>query len=208
MKLEELLKDFPETWKVVQDAINKVNEGQEDKLKHVRFADLSEGGYVARAKYEDLDAENQTNASKLTEANKLIDQLKKAAKGDENLQGQITGYQTKIQSLEQELTQTKIDSAIKVGLLAENAVDIDYLTYKLKEKGEQIELDEQGNIKGWEDKVSALKTQIPSMFTGKSKGGFDGFKPLEKDDEIDNPPAEPKSLAEALKQRFENPDNE
>ena len=183
MKLEELLKDSPDVLKAVTDAIAKVNEGRSDKLEHVRFADLSEGEYVSKAKYTALDAENQTNTTKLTEANNLIQQLQKAAKGDEALQGQVTAYQTKVQELETELAQTKIDAAIKVGLLAENAVDVDYLTFKLKEKGEKMELDEQGNIKGWSDKVAALKTQLPTQFQDKGKGGDEGFMPLDKNNQ-------------------------
>lgn len=183
MKLEELLKDSPDVLKAVTDAIAKVNEGRSDKLEHVRFADLSEGEYVSKAKYTALDAENQTNTTKLTEANNLIQQLQKAAKGDEALQGQVTAYQTKVQELETELAQTKIDAAIKVGLLAENAVDVDYLTFKLKEKGEKMELDEQGNIKGWSDKVAALKTQLPTQFQDKGKGGYEGFRPLDKNNQ-------------------------
>ena len=183
MKLEELLKDSPDVLKAVTDAIAKVNEGKSDKLEHVRFADLSEGEYVSKAKYTALDAENQTNTTKLTEANNLIQQLQKAAKGDEALQGQVTAYQTKVQELETELAQTKIDAGIKVGLLAENAVDVDYLTFKLKEKGEKMELDEQGNIKGWSDKVAALKTQLPTQFQDKGKGGYEGFRPLDKNNQ-------------------------
>jgi hypothetical protein len=45
---------------------------------------------------------------------------------------------------------------------------VDYVTFKLKAKGE-IELDEQGNIKGWDDKVAGLKTQFPANFA--SAGG-------------------------------------
>ncbi len=180
MKLQDLLGE--ELYVQVQAKLDEVNGKEPDKLKHVRYADLSEGEYVSKAKYADLDAENQTNATKLAEANNLIQQLQKAAKGDETLQGQVTAYQAKVQELEEELAQTKIDSAIKVGLLAEDAVDVDYLTFKLKEKGEKIELDEQGNIKGWADKVAALKTQLPSQFQTKGKGGYEGFRPMDKND--------------------------
>ena len=57
MKLEELLKDAPDVLKAVTDAIAKVNEGETDKLKHVRFADLSEGGYVSKDKYTNLETD-------------------------------------------------------------------------------------------------------------------------------------------------------
>ena len=63
--------------------------------------------------------------------------------------------------MEEELQRTKIDSAIKVGLLAENAEDVEYLTFKLKEKLKEkeqvLELDESGNIKGWAGYVEDLK---------------------------------------------------
>ena len=169
-----------------EQAVNAYNGNPENKDKQVKVADLGGGDYVSKGKYTTLEAENQTNVTKLTEANNLIEQLKKAAKGDENLQGQITTYQNRVQELEQQLAQVKVDAAIKVGLLAENAVDVDYLTYKLKEKGETIELDEQGNIKGWDDKIAALKTQLPGQFTAKGKGGFDGFRPMEKDNRQNN----------------------
>lgn len=114
--------------------------------------------------------------------------------------------------METELTQTKIDAAIKVGLLAENAVDVDYLTFKLKEKGEKLELDEQGNIKGWNDKVSALKTQLPTQFQDKGKGGYKGFRPLDKNNQQNQEPGITKAellkkpYAEQVKFYNENPD--
>ena len=195
-----------------QQAVNAYNGKPENKEKQIKLADLGSGEYVSKAKYTALDAENQTNTTKLTEANNLIQQLQKAAKGDEVLQGQVAAYQTKVQELETELAQTKIDAAIKVGLLAENAVDVDYLTFKLKEKGEKLELDEQGNIKGWNDKVSALKTQLPTQFQGKGKGGYKGFRPLDKNNQQNQEPGITKAellkkpYAEQVKFYNENPD--
>lgn len=195
-----------------QQAVNAYNGKPENKEKQIKLADLGSGEYVSKAKYTALDAENQTNTTKLTEANNLIQQLQKAAKGDEVLQGQVTAYQTKVQELESELLQTKIDAAIKVGLLAEDAVDVDYLTFKLKEKGEKLELDEQGNIKGWNDKVAALKTQLPTQFQDKGKGGYEGFRPLDKNNQQNQEPGITKAellkkpYAEQVKFYNENPD--
>lgn len=182
MKSMEFLKTIlgDELYAQFEKNINEYNSKPENAEKQIELANLSGGEYVSRVKHEALDAENKTNANKLTEANNLIEQLKKAAKGDEGLQGQITTYQNRVRDLEQELERTKIDSAIKVGLLAENAVDVDYLAYKLKEKGEKIELDEHGSIRGWSDKVAALKTQLPTQFQDKGKGGYEGFRPLDK----------------------------
>lgn len=147
----------------LEKAINEYNGKPENKDKQLKLADLGSGEYVSKGKYSTLEAENQTNASKLTEANNLIAQLQKAAKDGEGVQAQVTAYQDKVKELEAQLAETKLNAEIKVGLLAEKALDVDYLTYKLREKGE-LTLDENGKIKGWEDKIAALKTQIPTQF--------------------------------------------
>lgn len=196
----------------VEQAITTFNGKPENAQNQVKIANLSGGQYVSKGKYDTLDATNKTNEQKLTEANTLIAQLQKAAKGDDTLQQQVTEYQTKVQTLTAELEQTKIDSAIKVGLLAEGAEDVDYLIYKLKSKGEKLELDEQGNIKGWADKVAALKTQLPAQFTEKKDGSFEGFRPVEKGNP--QPDNKGKTKADILKMPYservkffnENPD--
>ena len=189
-----------ELYKQVETAVNAYNGKDENKDKQIKLADLGGGEYVSKGKYTTLEAENQTNISKLTEANTLIAQLQKAAKGDEALQGQVTAYQTKVQELETQLAQTKLDAEIKVGLLAEKALDVDYLTFKLKEKGE-LALDENGKIKGWDDKIAALKTQIPTQFES-AQGRQYKENRLPAGDGGGS--SEPKSLAEALKMQYEN----
>jgi len=212
MKLEELL--GADLYAQVKAKLDEANAKEPDKLKHVRYADLSEGEYVSKGKY-DSEIEKLNNLlsgkdTELTTANNLIADLKKGTKGNEELQGKITGYETQVADLQKQLQETKVKSAIKVALLSEKAVDVDYLTFKLneklKEKGETLELDENDNIKGWADKLSGLKTQFPTMFESGSKGG-DGYKPL-GDGKIpgtegDRGRTDPKDLAEALQQQFE-----
>lgn len=166
-----------ELYAQLETAINAHNGKPENKDKQMKLADLGTGEYVSKGKYSTLEAENQTNVNKLTEANNLIEQLQKAAKGDEALQGQVTAYQTRVQELETELAQTKLDNAVSVGLLEAKALDVDYMLFKLKEKGE-LALDENGKIKGWEDKIAALKTQYPTQFEG-GDGGKGGFQPYQ-----------------------------
>ena len=102
------------------------------------------------------------------ESTTLIEQLKKDNAGNEALQGKITEYETKVQQLETELEQTKIESALKVALLEANVTDVDYLSFKIKEKGE-VKLGEDGKIKGIDDTIAALKTQFPQHFASESK---------------------------------------
>lgn len=82
MELKELLGD--DLYKQVQAKIDEKNSTETDKLKHVRYTDLSEGKYVSKDKYDsELDKLNTLITGKDTEignANKLIEELKKASK--------------------------------------------------------------------------------------------------------------------------------
>lgn len=167
MKLEELLKDSPEVLKAVTDAIAKANEGQEDKLKHVRFADLSEGGYVSKDKYTSLETELTGKTSELAKANSLIEEFKKDVGKDEALQQKIAAYEKQVSDLQAENSALKVDNALKFALSRAGGSDIDYLVFKAKEKGE-IKLGDDGNIKGIDDLISGLKTQHPVMFGASS----------------------------------------
>ena len=178
MKLEELLKDAPDALKAIQDAIAKANEGQEDKLKHIRFADLSEGGYVSKDKYSSLEADLTGKTTELEKANGLIEELKKGTGKDEALQQKITDYKGEIATLKAENMNLKTENALKFALVSAGAVDVDYLVFKAKEKGE-IKLGDDGNIKGVDDLISGLKTQHPAMFGASSDPQGGGRKVLE-----------------------------
>lgn len=210
MKLEELL--GAELWTQVKAKIDEKNASEPDKLKHIRYADLSEGEYVSKSKYDaEIDKLNGIVSGKdteLTTANRLIEDLKKDTKGNEELQGKISGYETQVHQLQAQLAETRVKAAVKVALMSEKAVDVDYLTFKLneklKEKGESLELDENDNIKGWNDQISGLKTQFPKMFesAGNGEGGYGRLDNGRLPDSGNHGDAEPKSLAEALRQQY------
>lgn len=130
-------------------------------------------------RYPKLKGEYDTLNKQYGEANGLIEEMKKSTKGQEALQSKITTYEGTIQQLQAELNQAKLDAAIKVGLLSEKAVDVDYLTFKLNEKlkgdGETLTLDDNGNIKGWKEKLEGLKTQFPNQFEA-ADGNDDGYE--------------------------------
>ena len=199
-----------EFYKQLVEKINAYNGDEANKDKQIKLGNLASGEYVGKGKFDALQEALNGKDTELTSANDLIAQLKKDTKGNEDLQGKITQYEKDNAQLQAELQETKLRSAIKVALLSEKAVDVDYLTFKLneklKEKGETLELDENDNIKGWSDKLSGLKTQFPTMFESGTNGG-DGYKPL-GDGKIpgtegDRGRTDPKDLAEALQQQFE-----
>jgi hypothetical protein len=114
-------------------------------------------------RYPKLKTDHDTLTAQHGESTKLIEQLKAGTKDNEALQGKITGYETTIAQLQAQLKQSQLDGAIKVALLGAKATDVDYMTFRLKEKGD-LELDDKGEIKGIDDMLAGLKTQYPAFF--------------------------------------------
>ncbi len=114
-------------------------------------------------RYPKLKADHDSLTTQHGESTKLIEQLKSGTKDNEALQGKITAHEATIAQLQEQLKQTKVDSAARVALIAAKCTDVEYALFKLKEKGE-LELDDNDQIKAIDDKLAGLKTQIPAQF--------------------------------------------
>ena len=193
MTIQEILKENGLT----EEQIKAISE----KMKENKIFTSSEENLDIR--YGKLKTDHDSLSKQYTEAQTLIEELKKSSKGNEGLQTKVAEYEAKVTELQKELADEKLASAIKVGLLSEKATDIDYLTFKLKESGE-LELDDKEQIKDWNDKIDDLKKKFPNQFESKSQTKIDPNKlKFGKDD--DN--IEPKNLAEALKNQYEPKNN-
>lgn len=189
----------------VEAKINEHNAAEKDESKHIKIANLGEGGYVSKDKHSALETEKNSIQEQLTAAQQLVEDYKKSSKNDEAAQQKITEYETKVTQLTTELEQAKLDSALKIALLQAKASDVDYLMFKIKQDGKELKLDDKGEIKGLDDIISSLKTQLPAQFesdsAGKKKIDENKLPGSNDDDE-----GEPQTLAEAIQQSYENND--
>lgn len=195
MTLEELLKAqglSDEQIKAITASMkeNKIYTASEENLD-IRYGKL-------KTDYDTLNTQHG-------ESTKLIEQLKKDAKNDEALQGKITAYETQVANLQKELDETRLESAIKVALMNVKTDDVGYMAFKLKEGG-ALELDEDGNIKGIDEKISNLKTQFPTHFDSENNPGPREIDPKPLPEGDHNNDVQPKNLADALRMQYE--DNE
>lgn len=178
--LKEILGE--ELFAQVAEKINAHNGNEANKDNQIKIGNLGKGEYVASGKYNALQETLNGKEAEITKANNLIAELKKASKGNEEMQQKFATYEAENAKLQEELKETKIKSAVKVGLLSEHCNDVDYVTFKLmeqlKEKGETLDLDENEAIKGWDDKLTGLKTQLPKCFDGGSSGSDAGYTPV------------------------------
>ena len=129
---------------------------EELKDKDVKLANLSNGEYVSKGKFDSQSRE-------YAEAKQLIEQLKGENKNNEDLQTKISTYETNLAKLQEENEQLKLDNAIKFELLNNKAKsnDIDYLMFKIKQENKELKLDDNGHVK---IDIDALKSTYSSNF--------------------------------------------
>ena len=119
-------------------------------------------------RYNELKGKLDSRGKEYDEATALIERLKKDNAGNETLQDKIKEYDEKTAQLQSELTTTKTEAALKVALLEAKGVDIDYLSYKIKQAGE-LKLTDDGKLKGFDTMLANLKQEYPNQFAGERK---------------------------------------
>lgn len=172
MKFDELLK----TLGLEDDLIKKILKA----MKENKIYTASEENMDVR--YEKLKRDHDNLTAEHEKSTGLIAELQKATKDNEGIQNQITEYQAQIQTLQEEAVKAKTESALKIGLLSAGAKpsDIDYLLFKMEHDSDwKPELDDQGKVKGLDEKLKGLKIQFPAQFEGTGSKKIDEKK-LEK----------------------------
>lgn len=190
MTIEEILKS-----KGLSDDDVKAVIGE---MKQNKIFTASEENLDIR--YGKLKGDHDNLTKQHGEATALIEQLKKDNAGNADLQNKVTEYETTIADLQKQNEQLKIDSALKIALLEAKVQDVDYLTFKVKEKGE-IKLDDNGKIKGIDDTLAALKTQFPNQFTTETQRQPEPQRLPGSDEGRE---VQPVSLADAIAQSYQN----
>lgn len=152
-------------------------------------------------RYSKLKGDHDNLTAQHKEVTELLEQAKAGTKDNEALQGKFAEAEQKIAQLQKERDEARLDAAMDRALMRADAKasDLDYLKYQWRKKGE-ITLDDNGEVKGVEDAVAAMKTQFPTQFE-KASGVQIDAKPLPSGDQRK---AEPQSLADALRMQYEN----
>lgn len=179
MKLEELLGD--DLYKQVKEKIDAANANETDKLKHIRYADLSEGEYVSKSKYDTVVAEKENLTGQVKTLNTTIDDLKKNNADNETLQTTITELKEKLTKQQAESEGIAKTYALKEQLAKQGVLDPDYLIYKAGGL-DKFNFDKEGKPIGVEEALKPYRedTTMEHLFKQESKkppytpGGGDG----------------------------------
>lgn len=156
-------------------------------------------------RYNKLKEDKQAQDNEFQKAQELIKQLQDSAKGNEEIQNKIKEYEAQIEQLQADAAKAKMDYAIKAGLLERNvnSDSIDYLLFKINQDNKELKFDENDKLQGID--FDELKTKYASHFKNEDSNASKRLDPnsLPQGGEPSN---EPKSLADALKQKYSNND--
>lgn len=154
-------------------------------------------------RYNKLKEDKQAQDNELQKAQELIKQLQDSAKGNEEIQNKIKEYEAQIEQLQADAAKAKLDYAIKAGLLERNINpdSMDFLLFKINQDNKELKLGEDDKLEGID--FDEIKTKYASHFKAEDSNAGKKLEPnsLPQGGEPNN---EPKSLADALKQKYSN----
>lgn len=192
--------------KQVQAKIDSYNAAQTDKTKHVKFVDLSEGGYVGKEKFDrvseqvkdlqdkitqrDTDMESLktqletavADGSKLTEAQKTLATLQEQYANDK------TSWETKIKDQAYEFRIRELAGGLQ---FSSNAAKNEFIREAVRKKFSM----DGDKVLGFDDYLKGYKETDPGAFAQESGGAPQFVHPSGNT----NPPGTGMNLAEAMK---------
>lgn len=136
-------------------------------------------------RYQKLKLESEQANQELAKSQALITELQKGNKGNEELQSKVKGYEDEIANLKKANEKQRVESALDRVLLEANVQDVDYVKFKIREKGTELKLDEQGNLIGVKDMLDALKVQLPNQFSNTTQQQIKEYKLPDNDNPND-----------------------
>lgn len=189
------------------EIIKKYLEGEkaENLIKELKNNNLhfaSEENLDIR--YSKLKSDMEEKAKLYEESQKHIEELNQGLKSGEDLKIKQEEYEKRIEELEAENQNIRIQSALKQALTEAKATDLDYLTYKItnkfKSENKPFELDETGGIKGLDEIIELEKKANSKFFEPEIVSKEVDVKNIGKGD--NNAESEPKNLMEALAEKY------
>jgi hypothetical protein len=140
----------------------KVKAVLKEKGKTLLIDDPKEPAYIPKSRFDEVIQKKNELKTQTGELSGQLEDLKKAAKGNEKLLEKIEELQSKNSEWEKKHNNSILESAIKYVALQEKAKDpTDLLHYLDKSK---LQIDEQGNVKGLDEQLKSIKEKKSYLF--------------------------------------------
>lgn len=152
--LREILGE--ELYKQFMAAVTAHNNKPENKDNQIKLANLADGQYVDKGKYDTAVAEKENLEGQIGTLNGTIKTLKKDNQDNEELQETITTLQEDLKRQQDENVNTVKTYALKESLAKTGVLDPDYLIYKAGGI-EKFTFDKENHPVGVEDAIKPYK---------------------------------------------------
>lgn len=163
-----------------------LSKEQVDAVIKINGADIENAKATSAAEITNLTTENTSLSSQIKERDKQLEDLKKSASDNADLQKQIQDLQTANTQLtethEKEMQQLKLDTAVEKALTDGGAKNVKAVK-ALLELGDDVKFEKDGTVKGLADQIEKLKADEGSKFLfneqteTKPQQTFTGFQP-------------------------------
>lgn len=177
----EFLKEFldEQTYSAVESQL-KGNE-------KVKLANLKDGDYVSKAKYDGVVSDLETTKGELANRDKDLDELKKNMPEDKtkDIEELQSKYDTEKQALEEKLKQNKVDAAIQIALAKSQPKDEVAVRAHLDGFIKDAKFDdEKGTIVGLDEHINSMKKEKAYLFEDvQADGEPNGGAPTPSEDD-------------------------
>ena len=151
-------REFLRGLEIDEEQIPKILDEHHDSLKEYKDS---------ASKVDDLQSQLDAANDEIAKRDEQIEQLKSST-DNEDLQKQLDEYKANNEQYESKLKQVQLDSAIKLAVAKEANDPSDVLAF-IDRDG--LEVNEDGSIKGLDEKLSGLKESKPYLFAPAKKTG-------------------------------------
>lgn len=142
--------------------------GEVDKQKVLDAIDESQSGMVPRSRLNDKNAEIKDLKAEINNRDEQIAKLEQSAKDESEIQKELEQVKQANADWQNKYQESQLNNAIKLAV-AKDANDANDVLLMLDKSN--LELQEDGNVKGLEDAVKALQESKPYLFAQQAPSG-------------------------------------
>lgn len=152
------------------------------KLGDKRLGVVSDGTWIPKARFDDLNEERKQYKTQVDELNQQLGALQKQLKDNEGAKATIDQLKQQIADKETELAATRKTNAIKLQVLQAGPNDVADILPHIK--ADTVTIANDGSIKGLAEQITALQESKPYLFKAQGPDGTGG--------KLGNPPRDSK----------------
>lgn len=148
--------------------LGQFKDGEIDKQKVIDAIDESKSGMVPRSRLNDKNAEIDELKAEITNRDEQIAKLQDSVKDDRELQKELDEVKNQNAEWQTKYQESQLNNAVKLAV-AKDANDADDILAFINK--DELELQDDGNVKGLDKAIESLKESKPYLFVESKPSG-------------------------------------